>query len=85
VISRDRARAIGESAALAHRLGSGVHDVQDASQATGRLNIYNRPDLSRCWLAYVDAPFVGLVSAVVILIDKETGAVLYAGSANDEG
>ena len=85
MISREQARAIGESAALAHGVGSGVHDVQDATQAPGRLNIYNHPDLSRCWLAYVDRPLIGLCSSVVILIDKESGAVLYAGSANDEG
>jgi hypothetical protein len=43
-------------------------------------------DPSKCWIAYVQRAGPPMIrSSTVVLIDQETGAVLYAGSACDEG
>lgn len=53
--------------------------------STADLNIYGEwPDT--CWIAYVrsEKPYV-VRSSDVLLISMDTGEVLYAGSASDEG
>jgi hypothetical protein len=49
-------------------------------------SIYNGPDPSRCWIAYVETSTPHIIqSSTVVFIDMEDGAVLACGSANDEG
>ena len=42
-------------------------------------------DVARCWIAYIDRPVRGLMSSEIVLVAKDTGEIVYAGSANDEG
>jgi len=85
LIARDQARAIAESVVLEHGLGSGVRDVLLADEITWRPpKLYGGPDLTECWIAYVERPLRGLGSSCVVVVSK-TGLVLYAGNANDEG
>jgi hypothetical protein len=59
-----------------------VADGQDA-----RVNIYALPvPLNECWVVYVPRTFRGLIrSSEVVIIEKKSGAVVYHGSAFDEG
>jgi hypothetical protein len=48
--------------------------------------MYNGPDLSRCWIAYLESCEQRIIqSSTIVLIDREDGVVRYVGSANDEG
>ena len=49
-------------------------------------SLYNGPDLTRCWVAYADQDWSEQSphSSNVVLIDRKTGCVLYAGNAHDE-
>ena len=88
MISRDQAREIAEREIIARGLGTGVKTVYRPDELDGRAlrNIYyTGPALRQWWVAYAARPFIGLMSSNVVLIDRENGAVLYAGSANDEG
>ena len=42
-------------------------------------------DLSNSWIAYLTSAHAGLQSNDIVVIDKTTGAVRYAGTACDEG
>ncbi|MDE2473059.1 MAG: hypothetical protein KGL35_31205 [Bradyrhizobium sp.] len=85
MISRDQARAIAESALLARGWKVGVCGISDLSEGRGP-RIYAGPDLRRCWFAYVDdVPIGTLASGSVVLVDKETGQVLYIGGSHEEG
>jgi hypothetical protein len=55
----------------------------DARGSRGPLLYQVNP--SDCWIAYLTPLGVGLGPTDILLIDKKTGAVRYAGSANDEG
>ena len=46
--------------------------------------LYGVP-LENRWVCYVDGPLTGLRSSGIIVVAKDTGAVVYAGSACDEG
>ena len=49
--------------------------------------IYSTPVNDRCWFVYLNNHFAGygLKSSDIIIVSKDTGKVLYFGSANDEG
>ncbi|MDO9567249.1 MAG: hypothetical protein Q7J15_10965 [Candidatus Desulfaltia sp.] len=51
--------------------------------------IYGHPDekMKNYWIAYLSIPSkrIMLSSSTILLISKETGEIIYAGSANDEG
>ena len=86
MISREQARAIAESAVLARGAGEAIREVRELAELTGRApTLYNGPDVGRCWIAYVDRPVCALQSSRIVLMDRQTGVVLYVGSANDEG
>jgi len=88
MIVRELARAIAETEVKARKLGTGVGEVLAFDELAGRsLNMYMvRGDQTRCWVAYVQREFTGrLESSTVILVDQETGEVVYAGGAGDEG
>ena len=68
--------------------GNGIRGVYSLEELKGsRLGLLEISyQLSRCWIAYVARPFTGMISSSdVILVHRETGAVVYAGSAQDEG
>lgn len=48
-------------------------------------NLYNGPKLADCWIVYAQRPELGIRASTVVLVSRATGAVLYAGSAHDEG
>jgi hypothetical protein len=52
-----------------------------------RPRIYGLDDdvLSEAWIAYVDRGLCRIGSSEIVVVSKETGEVLYHGSANDEG
>lgn len=93
-ITREGARAIADQY-LARPRGDGLPVSGTGIGAVLRLKeikscqpcIYGLPDdrLRACWIAYVARPVRGLASNEVIVIDAETGTILYAGSANDDG
>ena len=41
--------------------------------------------LEECWIAYLDSPPIGIQSSRIVLVHKESGVILYSGSAGDEG
>jgi hypothetical protein len=87
MISREQARAIAESAILARGIGTGVRAVWlEAEITTRRPWIYNGPDPSRCWIAYVETSTPHIIqSSTVVFMDMDDGVVLACGSGNDEG
>ena len=44
-----------------------------------------RAPLETCWIAYLESSPTAIQSSRVVLVSKESGKVLYFGSANDEG
>lgn len=86
MITRDQARSIAEGEVRAKGFGTGVRGVYLVQELpTRRPNLYLGPPLDRCWIAYVDRSGLTVGSSSIVLIDRETGEVLYSGSANDEG
>jgi hypothetical protein len=85
-VSREGARAIAEAYVAQRDVGARrVRNVCALNEATPAPTLYDGPDLSNCWIAYVDTPLRGLQSSTIVLVSRDTGEVLYAGSANDEG
>ena len=41
--------------------------------------------LHECWIAYLDSATTAIRSSRVVLVSKQSGRVVYFGSANDEG
>jgi hypothetical protein len=87
MISRGQAHAIAESAVLARGIGTGVRAVCLLAEITTRPPwMYNGPDPSRCWIAYVETSTPHIIqSSTVVFMNMEDGTVLACGSANDEG
>lgn len=86
MIDRDSAQAIADAYVRGVGWRYGVSEVRRVGEVGRPPTLYNGPDMWRCWLAYVDMRGSGwLGPSTVILINKETGEVLYAGGANDEG
>ena len=87
MISRGQARAIAESAILARGMASSIVTIWLEEEAMARPpSIYDGPDLSRCWIAYLENPNPSIHHAsTIVLVDREDGAVRYVGSGNDEG
>lgn len=42
-------------------------------------------NVHQCWIAYVTSRQFALQASEIVLVSKESGAVIYFGSANDEG
>lgn len=86
MISREEALSIAAAEIITRRLGTGAREALLAHERSGRLPLlYNGPNLADCWIVYAERPLVGLRSSSVVLVSRESGAVLYAGSASDEG
>ena len=69
-----------------HRLGAGVGTVLLPDEITGRKPMLYGVSLENCWIAYVEPNDpLGLRASTCVVIDRSDGAILYHGSANDEG
>ena len=84
-----RKRAVEVATDVVGTMGRTLSEVRDladpARQGVRAPCVYNL-DLSNSWIAYLAPPpgRFGLFSSDIVVIDKATGAVGYAGSANDE-
>jgi hypothetical protein len=87
MISRGQAQAIAESALLARGMENSIWTIWLEEEVISRApSIYNGPDLSRCWIGYLENPDPSIYqSSTIVLIDREDGVVRYVGSGNDEG
>lgn len=86
MISRDDALRIGSVEILAKRLGTSASGAFLINEITARHpNLYGGPNLAECWIVYAEQPPTALRSSAIVLVSRQTGKVLYAGSANDEG
>ena len=91
MISRDDARVIAEEALRTHgalKGGTGVGEVLSGDELVGRrISVYSVTpiDWDNCWVAYMKREVFGLFSSLIVVISKVDGAVIFAGSANDEG
>ena len=85
-VSRDTARDIAENHVLANGLGRGISKVLLLEEITWRKPSVYGVELKNCWVAYVEEfHFAGLKSSVVVLVDRESGTVIFGGDAGDEG
>jgi hypothetical protein len=87
MITREDALRIGRTEILARGLGTGAREALLVDEIAWSLpRIYGAPDLETYWIVYADhAPLGVLRSSDVVLVARDTGQVMYAGSANDEG
>lgn len=86
LVSREEAATIAEEYLSYHESGSRrIRKVCALDEVSAVPTLYNGPDLSTCWIAYVATPMRGLQSSTIVLVSRHTGDVLYAGSAHDEG
>jgi len=64
----------------------GIH-IYEATDNLNRVNLYKTPQ-ERCWCVYVswdDKDIICLRSSQVVLVSKQSGRILYDGTASDEG
>jgi hypothetical protein len=100
VITRDEAARIALAHVRAldrgpsDAFGSGVRDpgqptiaaVHDPAEVGRPRMLYHlREALDSCWIAYLAPRHLRLEPSHIVLVAKETGNVIYSGSANDEG
>jgi hypothetical protein len=89
MVDREEARRLAEYEIQHGRLRPRARSVHSAEELKGWQPIlyqFPEPDLTRCWIAFVEQLDVSrLGSSTIILIDRETGAAAYTGSAHDEG
>jgi hypothetical protein len=80
-------RPEAEQIAAAHAGGKSIREVRQLHELTAAApNVYGlRVPLAECWIAYVDRVPAILGPSQVVLVDRRTGEVVYAGSAQDEG
>lgn len=87
-MTRERAREIAEVEVSVRRLGVGITEVLFLSEIfTRKPSPYTfDADLDRSWIAYVDrGPATMLQESLIIVMDVETGGIVYSGGASDEG
>lgn len=86
MITRDAARALATCDAKRHGLGNTVLDVLLPGEIDGRVPMVYNVSLDNCWIAYVgNSGPPALCSSTIILVSREHGAIIYRGSAYDEG
>ena len=84
-ISREKATEIGAIEIALRGLGSGAHPALLFAELEFRAPSLYKVDLETCWLVYAKQEGFMLRSSKVVLVDRRTAEVRYAGSANDEG
>jgi hypothetical protein len=84
-ISRERATEIGAVEIAVRGLGTGAHPALLFAELEFRAPSLYSVDLERCWIVYAKQGGFALRSSRIVLVDRRTGEVRYAGPANDEG
>ena len=88
-VDRESARSLVEEyLRQVGRTEFSVEKLCDVSEIRTRLpSVYGVRIDDRCWIAYLRGPMTGFCvkSSDIVVLSKETGRVLYFGSANDEG
>lgn len=89
MITREQAFEIADEARKEHMLGRSVIKVKSWEElGAGAPRLYSTSSMTRnsLWIAYIEPlQQLGLQSSTIVAIDRETGEVIYHGSANDEG
>ena len=86
MISRKQAAAIARAEAITKGLGTDLSEVLKPSEITFAPPRLYGIDLSGCWIAYFTSEFpFRICASTIVVIDQETGRIVYTGSANDEG
>ena len=75
---------------LSERLGQShlpsIREVLTASEVGRPPSVYGlSAPIEDCWIAYLHSVTTGLHSSQVVILSRDSGTVLYFGSANDEG
>lgn len=85
-ISRDQAREIARSDAIAHGLGTHVEAVLLPDEITSRSPSLYGISTENSWVAYIRPPGPpSICSSTIVVMDRNSGKVRYRGSASDEG
>lgn len=86
MISREAAREIGKADAIAHGLGFAALDVRCLDEIKAAKPILYGVNLEDAWVVYIEqvGP-LALQPSVIVVVDRESGSILYRGSAHDEG
>jgi hypothetical protein len=82
--------ALDRSVAIETVLNHLIAELRDALRVEDgedvRLNVYGlREALEDCWVVYLPQRGLALRSSEVVVVSKLSGAVIYHGSAHDEG
>ena len=89
MITREQAIEIADEVRREHMLGRSVTRVNTWEElGTGTPTLYFTGNMTQnsLWIAYIEPlQLFGLQSSTIVAIDRETGEVMYHGSANDEG
>ena len=88
MVSREQARVIAEAAISSDAELTGISQVLSWEEVDSRKPIspFVDVDWQNCWVAYATyRNWAILRSSTVVAVHKMSGAVLYQGSASDEG
>jgi len=81
-----RARVVSERVRHSHEPTiEAVRDVSDVGRPPMPYLASTTTRLADCWIAYLTSRHLALQPSQIVLVSKETGDVVYFGSANDEG
>jgi hypothetical protein len=88
-LSREEAlRGVQEFLARTGQTTSKIREVMDVEELQRRNlrepSIYGI-DVHGCWLVYLEQPGWAIRSSQIVAVSKDTGQVVYLGSACDEG
>ena len=84
MIDREQARRLADDALKA--LGQlPSTDIYLWDEIRRKPSVFAFADLTNCWIAYAGSHYNGLMASTIVAIDKVSGAVVYDGSAHDEG
>ncbi len=86
MISREQAADIARTAALNSQLGFEIDKVVTPEEITWAPPRLYGVSLSNCWIVYLEslAP-LALCASTIVVINRDSGKIVYRGSANDEG
>ena len=88
VVSRDKAKAIAETALKSDSRFEGVSGVYAWDEITSRKPTPYQVavDLQNCWIAYARWRDIRrLEASTIVAVDMTTGRITYQGCASDEG
>jgi hypothetical protein len=86
MISREDAKEIATFDTLFHKLGFAVSAVRSVDEICYATPVLYNVNLNNAWIAYIEPVGQHAIQAsVIVVVDRDTGLVLYRGSANDEG